>query len=358
MKKCSKLSKSLERRIRTVIFRRIGLTLVIRHFIKSNFILSSSSVICFIGFTISIFSFLIFSYFNSHLNTDLVVPENVKMFNNYDEIMEAGVKPVFLEGMTYHQDLKFAPESSKSKKLWNWAVRKFGEKELFVKPEMLNFAHYCVEGLKGEILLFGGQLINTIVKTTSCELLGRPFDRLISILSGARTIRFNWRRYTDPQVYIRTDPSSKSYIKSIVLGKRVVDSKRIYLMVNDLFHRMFQYGHLQSNLRKLENSNFLSLQPGLKSLIGPSVPERAEVKYICRLNNLPIPKTPQVNRFNLSNLKFSLLTCSCMIICSFIRLFYEIWLGKKIKRKRNHSYKRNYCRWKMAKSTDFRHILK
>lgn len=323
------LSGSVKRRIKDVHFRSIGFFDIIRHYIRSNFIQVDSFFINCCTFILTLFSFFTFVYLNSRISTELVIPENAKMYKNYDEIMEAGVKPVFLEGMSYYKDLKFAPEGSKGKIFWNWAVDKFGEKNLFIETGHMNWAINCVDGLLGEILIFSGEVITSTMKTTSCDMLGRPLKRLMAMTEAIRPVKVDWDQYEDSQAYIRTDESAKSVIKSLVIGRDILQSKKYYLIAKFLFSRMFEYGLFQGEIKKTKESNIFSLDPAMKSIIGPPSLEKSEIKNRCKQYNIPIFKEPEVNRFIFSNLKFSSLGLLLLISCSALILAIEKNILKK-----------------------------
>lgn len=321
----------LNERMRKIYFKKICLFDVIRQYLGTNYMETSSPFHKIMSFSLTLFSLLTFMYFFSLMNTELVVPERAKLYKSYEEIMKANVTPIFIRGTNYHEDLKFAPEGSKGKNFWNWAVKKFGEKNIFIEAKILNFAEHCLEGLAGELVIFSGEHFVTAIKTTNCEILGRPFKRLMQILSAVRSIGINWNKFEYSQAYIRSDESAVSKIKTVVMGQRVANSKLYAQRATMLFLRMFEHGHIQAGLKLLEKSNFIALEPGVASLIGPPVAKKWETMNVCKHNNAPVPILPQIDQVVLSNLQVGSWGFWLLLLCSFMSLFVELLVGKKVK---------------------------
>lgn len=330
--RANKLLPTTDAKLRQVYYNRISLADVLRHFLQSNFIEAKSNSLTVLVSTLTLFSFLTMAYFTSRLNTELVVPEKAKMYENYDQIMKAGVKPVFMRGMTNYEDLKYASNGSKAKIFWDWAVEKFQEKNLFVESKLTNFGHYSVEGLKGEVLIFSGEIITKTLKTTTCEVIGRSLDRLMYLLSYIRKIgNFDHRKYEDSQAYIRHDQSAQSFIKSIVFSEKFLRNPYHYRVSKTLFLRIYEHGHIQRTVQWFETANLYDLQPGLRSLIGPSVATKWEIKNICKSNNVPVPKIPRIDHVNLSNLRYSAIACLAFLVISILVFVYECLSMRKKK---------------------------
>ena len=103
----TKKDTRLVRRRKKLLYQRIkrrfmppNLIDIIRHYNKSNFLSANSSFSKVMIMTISLFSLSTFAYFESRLNTQLVVPNNVILYETYDQLMKSGVRPLFVKGTT------------------------------------------------------------------------------------------------------------------------------------------------------------------------------------------------------------------------------------------------------------------
>lgn len=295
---------------------------VFRHFLTSHFIESKSFVVKYITISITLFSFFTFAHYNSALNTELVVPESVIIYENYEQLMKDNVKPVFLLGTSYFREFKYAPEGSRGRIYWDWAVDKFGEENLFVEINLQSMA-IAAEIMQRQVTAIAGSLILEQLKSTGCEFLGRPFDQTISVLNIFRPLRFDFRKFSDAQAYIRSDESAKERTKAFIFGKRISQSKILPNIIRN-FRRILEFGHIINSQKSVREMFLFDLSPDFSTFYGKLVPERSEIKRICKDHNSPHPKTPVIDHVKPSHLKISFITFFILLCFAFIRLSFEL----------------------------------
>lgn len=308
--------------------RRITILNIIRHYLRASFIEANSSVVAVLIMVLNIFSFVIFAYLNSLLNTDLVVPEKVIMHTSYDEMMKTNVKPIFVKGTSYYEDLKFAPEESKSKLFWNWAVAKYGEENLLSELNHDAFMKF-VEFLKGDIIILTGEKWLQASKIIGCDFLGRSIERLIGLCKSWMKFRYNFGqfdfyKFSEAQIYIKSDESATKKIKELILGKRVIESKELFSKMKLIFKRCFEFGFFDQIMRSSSIQQMSNSLAEFTQAVGPPAPERSEIKHICLDHNSPFPKTPRVDRVIPSHFKITFIAYSALIFIAFVRFLYEI----------------------------------
>ena len=309
-----------------------GLVDVLRNFVRTNFLVPKSFTFSVLIIFLNLFSFFFFTYFNSLLNTDLVIPGKAKLFEDYEQIMKHGVKPIFFTDSSYYGDLKYAKNGSKGHEFWNWAVNKFGgEEKLNIKANIDEVIKNLPSILAGNMLLFTGDIIALSIRSTMCELFDRKFSRLKFLLQTLNPKPFDWDKYQDSQMYTRKDPSAPNKIKSIIIGKRFLENAKLFALAKKLFLRYFEHGHFHANINMLINAKVSTQIPGFKSLLGPAVPERSQIRQRCKECNVPVPKIPDINYLTLSNFTFSFSLCAGLIICSFVLFYVEILSGRAMK---------------------------
>lgn len=299
---------------------------VIRHYIRSNFMQPGSIYSRVLVITIGSFSFITFACLNSRLNTELVIPTKVNIYDTYDQIMQAGVRPMFLKGTSYFQDFKNAKDGFQAKKLWHWAEEKFGSNQLLVEFNTAKFQSYAAQVVLGESLVFIGEFLGKNSKMVLCDLLDREnADSLLNIKRFGRHVK-------DIQLYIRSDRSARSLIKSMIIGNRVTNSKGQMELIRKIFSMAFEKGLIQAVLQKVNNIKISSLFAA--NLLGPLMPERRESRFICKENNAPVAKAPKINHLRLLNFKFSSLALLTLLFFSVARLSFEIGSFSQVKGKR------------------------
>lgn len=318
-----------------IIFRRkkldkIGFLNVLRHYCCSYFIEADSSFVAVTTLVLSIFSFIIFAHFNSLLNTDLVVPSKVIMYTSYDDIMEANKMPFFINYTSYYTDLKYAKEGSKGKLFWNWAVDKFGEKNILLGLNSDSYSKF-IDIAKGEVILFSGEKWIEGAKILFCELLGRSIDRMISLAKAGTFLDkmfssdFDFYTLSEAQIYIRSDESAIKKIKGLVFGKRILESEVLYSKLKTIFRGILEHGFFVEIISTSNVQKMSDIIIDYTQITGKPLPERREIKQICLEYNSPFPKTPRFDHFMPSHLKYTSITCSVLLAVAFVRFLYEIW---------------------------------
>ena len=323
-----KLVQALHRRIERRSKRSPGFSDIVRHFAQTNFIEEDSYFVAVITTVLTLFSFFILAYFNNLLNTDLVIPNKAKMYENYDELMENNVKPMFLVGMSYHEDLKYAKEGSKGKLFWDWAVRKFGEKNLFSLPELQYFGDHLFDIANSQKVLFASHIMGMLFRSSVCDVLDRKFANLDTLAKQFDPRPIDWYQFEDTQVYTRNDDSAPNVIKSIVFSRKIIENEKFYTTFKKLFHRSFETGHFEANIRMLKRAKLTSAFEQFDQVMGRAVPERLVIKYRCKENNVPVPKEPNIDRLILLNFQFSFYACLFLLSCALLVLAYEKVLHK------------------------------
>ena len=329
-------TKSMNRRLLHTLVRRIkrksrkssGFLDIVRHFAQTNFIEENSYFVAVITTVLTLFSFFILAYFNSLLNTDLVIPNKAKMYENYDELMENNVKPLFIKGMSYQSDLKNSANGSKGKLFYEWAVKKFGEENLSAKSAIESFANHTIDMVSGEKVLFVGDIIAMTFKTTICDMLDRDFEKIATVFKGLDPRPLPWHLYEDSQAYARYDDSAPNKIKSMMVGKRIIESEKYFSIAKLRFNRFVQAGLILRYLKTVANTKLLAAVPYFSDAMGPPLPERLVVKYRCKENDVPVPKPPKINRLRLINFQFSFYACLFLLFCALLVLAYEKVLHK------------------------------
>ena len=308
-----------------------GFVDVVRNFASTNFLEPDSPSFSVLVLVLNLFSFLIFTYFGSLLNMDLVIPGEAKMFTNYEQIMKHGARPIFLRGTSYYRDLKYAKDGTKERKFWNWAVNKFGEKGLFATTRIESIRPLLTDFLTGDLLLFTGDKIALTVRATVCETFDREFSRLKLLLKTLCEKQADWDKFEDMQLYTRKEPSSPSKIKSIIFGKRTLENPKLLAKANKLFLWNFEHGHLQASISLLTRTKLSTEIPGFKSILGPIAPERSQNKERCKECNFPVPKIPDIDYWSLENFIISFSICAGVIICSLFVFYVEFLNGRAMK---------------------------
>ena len=325
----------VERKVNRI--KSLSLVGVIRCFIRSISVEPNTTSFSILVFSISIFSFFIFSHFNSLLNTDRVVTEKARIFKSYNEIMQAEIRPVFFQGTSYFRDLKFAKKGSEGNTFWNWAVETFQEKNLLTPFTLDYLGFYVAEELKGKILIFAGEIIAKSLKSTICDLLDRSTPKLEFLLNRfVDGFDIDDQLLEDLQIYIRTDESAVSMIKSIVIGKGLLESKEHFRIAKLFFLRSFEHGHIQANIQFFETTKLITALPGAEYLLGQPVATKSEVKYRCKEYNVPVPKIPKIDHLTFFNFKISFFACVLLSVCSVALLLLEFILYKMIIDSRKH----------------------
>ena len=310
-----------------------GFVDVIRNFAGTNFLEPVSLSFSFLIIFLNLFSFLIFAYFNSLLNTDLVIPAKARIYEDYEQIMEHGVKPSFFGGMSYYGDLKYSKKGSKEREFWNWAVDKFGgEEKLTAETRLESLGPILPDLFGGKVLLFTGDTIALTIRSTACEVYDREFARVKIFLKTLHPEPFDWDQYQDIQVYTRKEPSAPNKIKSIIFGRRFIENAKLFALAKKLFLRGFEHGHFQANINFLARARISTEIPGFKSILGPVVSERSQIKQRCKDCNVPVPKIPDIDYLTLSNFTISSSICAALIICSFTLFSVELLMSGRPKR--------------------------
>ena len=312
-----KKSAKLQRKMRR-IFRNLSFVDVIHLYCRSTSVPSNTLSYSILVMMIGLFSFFTFSHFNSLLNTERVVTEKAPIFESYSQIMKAEIKPVFFKGTTYYRDLKYAKKGSKSKMFWNWAVKKFGENNIIAPYNLDYLGYYVAETLRGKMLVFFGEIISKTLKTSICDLLDRKTDRLGSALDQFVKTKINPKELEDLQLYIRSDESAVSVIKSIVIGKSLLESRKFFAVAKSLFTRGFEHGHYEANMRYFERTKVVDSMPGATDVLGNPEPQKREVRFRCREFNVPVPKIPQIDHMTLENFDMSFTFCAALAVLSFL----------------------------------------
>ena len=299
-----------------------GFSDIVRHFAQTNFIEEDSYFVAVITTVLTLFSFLIFTYFNNLLNTDLVIPNKAKMYENYDELMENNVQPLFLKGLSYYKDLKNAKEGSKGNIFWNWAVKKFGEKNLFADITVNALQDHIVDAMTGQKVIFTGEILSMTYRSSVCDMFDRDYERLALVMSNLDERPLDYHQFKDLQVYSRNDDSAPNMIKSLVVSNKLIHSKKYVSAGYKLFFNFFEAGLNQAHIRIAARANVADAFPNVNSVLGKPVFERLEVKYTCK-ENIPVPKPAKIDRLTLINFKLSFYACIFLLICAFLLLAIE-----------------------------------
>ena len=310
-----------------------GFVDVIRNFARTHFLAPKSLSFSVLIIFLNLFSFIFFAHFNSLLNTDLVIPGKAKMFENYVQIMKHGIRPLFLGGTSYYGDLKYAKKGSKERTFWNWAVEKFGgEENLFIPVSVEDVSTIIPDFFAGNLVVFTGDTMALTIRSTACEVYDREFSRLKFLLKTLNPNPFDWDKYQDMQVYTRKEPSALNKIKSILIGKRFLENAKLFALAKKLFLRTFEYGHFQANINFLARARISTEIPGFKSILGPVVFERSQIKQRCKECNVPVPKIPDIDYLTPSNFFMSFSLCAGLFICSFAIFLVECLSGLRTKK--------------------------
>ena len=239
--------------------------------------------------------------------------------------MQNGIRPLFFTGTSYYRDLKYAKNGSKEREFWNWAVNKFGEKELFTSDRFESISPVLPCFLAGDMLLFTGDILALTLRSTFCETFDRDFARMKLLYQIINPEPVDWDRFTDMQLYTRKEPSSPNKIKSIIFGKRIIENAELLALISKLFLWSFEHGHFQAIINMVVRARISHGIPCFKPILGPFAPERSQMKERCKQRNVPDPKIPEIDFLTPSNFTISFSNCTGLIICY---LFFRYITGE------------------------------
>lgn len=81
----------------------------------------------------------------------MLVVKDPLVLKSYSDIIERRVIPLFPKGMSYDSHFKYAEAESYRSRLWNYAVKKYGEGRLYVDLSPLSFLLVALSILNSEL---------------------------------------------------------------------------------------------------------------------------------------------------------------------------------------------------------------
>ena len=248
---------------------------ILAHFTGDGEIESNDDTMRVTYITLSLFSFLVLAVFRNLMKTGLVVSMPPLIFENYDDLIKYDIiKPTFMDQLYDFRYFKYAEAGTEEKKLWIWAVEKFGEEEIMTVPTPLNFIDVGLQVANQKRVFFSSLDVLRASLSTMCKLLSRKEQGLKSAIKALGFKRLSKMSF---QIYLRFGKNMKWMTKQLILSERSKYSN-VFVQIKT---RALEHGHIVYIRRGMEKTNLLEQFPVLNDLLGKADPLRRIVAEKC-----------------------------------------------------------------------------
>lgn len=283
---------------------------------------------------LTLFSFFILNEYDNQCNTGLVVSVPPRILEDYDDLKRYKVKPLFMKNAIDYRYFKFAPESSEERKLWNWAVKRWGEDNLFIDASPIALIGNAVRVGAFKSVCIAESIVLEWVRSTICNIYPKSEAKLNGVVDmynatyGDLEVKHNG---FDHQIYFKYSPALSVQLKQWAVGSESPYREAFI----ELTTRLLEYGHTVYGYRSFSESNLAAdVLPGV---LGPDLPEKLDLRENC-LHQTPVDQDREADEMSFVTIG-SLKTCfgiyAITIALSFVRLMYERFEHSVLVRKRH-----------------------
>lgn len=164
--------------------------------------------------SLSIFSLILISRFNSSIKTDLVVVNEPDHWKTYDDIVRDNVKPIFIHEMETIQYFKNARAGSSEYELWHHAIKKFQLDETFVSASVQSFFTAGVELHSRSSVLVLDDVMGPVIQNAGCSLNAYNHTGF-AMTQSDKSYDFEKTFY----LYLTSDTSAQIFQKGLVFNQ-------------------------------------------------------------------------------------------------------------------------------------------
>ena len=301
-------NKSLPRRART---RDDSLYRMLTHLFHLNFLFCNDLSMREISFLMTFFSLNLLTYLKMSMKTEIVVVEEPRMINTYDDLLDSPrLKLLFMQEEGHARHFEQAREGSKERKLWQKSLDEVGgdRKQMFFEltgtdtSKMVLMAEVEEHDVTLERVLIVSKMTKAAARYGSCLLK-------VMVLNKASR-----RKVANFYSWLSKDPDAQEYILSLahsIRYKSPVLSKIIKrftwgsnLGLGQMY--LFKLDKLPFDIIKIENQ------------------AQGDTYRDCLADNFRI-NLPQVSHeaFSLVQFKILLFVCQVIICTTVISLLFE-----------------------------------
>lgn len=309
---------------------------VICHFLGIGSIEQHTIAHRLIFFTLSTFSFVIFAYFESFMNMDIVVITEPLIFKSYSDLIHHKVRPILIADFSDYQHLAHADEKTPGKEFWNWATKEFGPDAIFVQPNSSVLCRGIRDVINYKAVFFTLKSMLMSARSNFCSFVNRDLKSTIN----AFNIRMAGKNYTcrlslvDPelhQTYLSFDESASDVTKGFVWGKRLIENEKYAKLIHTLTRNLIEYGFLIKLRGSIQHFRLIESMFIFQHMAGPIVQSKAHLRHQCIDNRVVLPDA------TISSVNFKQLFTSFMVLMVSLTLtplvaIAEVIRGHKLKR--------------------------
>lgn len=230
----------------------------------------------------AIFSFIMIFYFGSMIKTDMVVQKDPVTITTYDDIIDSGVRPLFVEKVNDDADFKNAGSNTKANQVWKLA-QKHGLESCMISSDKDAISSFHRVAAQEAVWITSGYIADLLIKNVC------PFMRAQGM-------------YNEISALVKSDPTAREKVVGFPFSSSFspVNSKK-YL---ELTTSMLELGIVPMTLKSLE-------------FVASPYSAKKEV-LDCLANKIILPDhgfhTVPINHFSQLFLISGCLLISCLII--------------------------------------------
>ena len=273
-----------------------------------------------ISISMSIFSLLIIHFYSTMIKTNLVVLEDPKIWKSYDDLIKDGAKPVFIEQFDNHRYFKDADPSSSARRLWDWAVAKFGEKEIIVPAAPKAFRSVGIIMIHRQGVGFFDELMAKMIRETACNQRKVNVSQWISPTKAlSKESDYLCNNYN---LLITKEKNAKKWIKGLVFNKLFKSREAFRLLA--YMQTVIEMGFINYYI------NFITDFDLGKTYRDPSISsvETLENVRLCKSDFVVRPQAHSTDVIKLSNIRTLAILCLWLLIFASFRLVIETYYSR------------------------------
>lgn len=275
---------------------------------------------------LSIYSLVINNFMSSSVKTDLVIIEDPKIFESYDQLIRERIKPGFIQGTNIDSLFRYAQNGSIEKKFWTYADSHFVPSEMFFPPERTTVLRLAAQMLRRKAVMILDDSLSSLIQFAACKLrtkkkenLKQLFGQLYYFFKNEEMEPESLQNYFKFLYYTKVDSSSKSLVKAFLLSNYF--EKTTSRRIKSTLRTSIEAGIANYIREYIKSVDLLPDDnvPLVKNVLGQDIP--AQFKYMrdCLSESIIKTEASAVKKISLVNFKSLLVLCLILsAICSII----------------------------------------
>lgn len=261
----------------------------------------------------SIYSLLVVHYLSSMIKTELVVIKDPLVFKSYDDIITRKAVPLFFKGMSYDALFRDAKTLHSRKRLWEYAMKSYGEDRLYAEMSPLLFLVVSLSVLTQKAVVILDDALMPLVRTSGCSLAGRDFTKIPALLKLLKQPEQILRmmqlagleqneqraffRYlknndlssyspTEALIHVSRDEEEQSYFQGIVYTDHSQTTRKL---IESSVRTVIEAGLAHHQLKSMEEVNLFGGDTYTDGLLGPPLRSRRSFVERCKSESIIQP---------------------------------------------------------------------